>query len=34
MLLVQVSDLHLDGSPERHERAARVLSYLRVSGSL
>ena len=28
MLLVQVSDLHLDGSPERHERAARVLSYV------
>ena len=28
MLLVQVSDLHLDGSPERHERAARVMAYV------
>jgi Icc protein len=28
MLLVQVSDLHLDGSPERHERAERVMAYV------
>ncbi len=28
MLLVQVSDLHLDGSPERHERAGRVMAYV------
>jgi 3',5'-cyclic-AMP phosphodiesterase len=28
MLLVQLSDLHLDGSPERHERAARVMAYV------
>jgi len=28
MLLVQVSDLHLDGSAERHERAERVLAYV------
>jgi 3',5'-cyclic-AMP phosphodiesterase len=28
MLLVQVSDLHLDGSRERHERAERVMAYV------
>src|SRR5215207_8374612 len=28
MLLVQVSDLHLDGSAVRYERAARVLAYV------
>ena len=28
MLLVQVSDLHLDGSPQRHERAERVMAYV------
>jgi 3',5'-cyclic AMP phosphodiesterase CpdA len=28
MLLVQVSDLHLDGSRERHERAQRVMAYV------
>ena len=28
MLLVQVSDLHLDGSPERHGRAERVMAYV------
>jgi 3',5'-cyclic-AMP phosphodiesterase len=28
MLLVQVSDLHLDGSPQRRERAARVMAYV------
>jgi 3',5'-cyclic-AMP phosphodiesterase len=28
MLLVQVSDLHLDGSAVRHERAARVMAYV------
>ena len=28
MLLVQVSDLHLDGSPARHERAERVMAYV------
>ena len=28
MLLVQVSDLHLDGSPRRRQRAARVLAYV------
>ena len=28
MLLVQVSDLHLDGSAERHERAERVMAYV------
>jgi len=28
MLLVQVSDLHLDGSPERHERAERAMAYV------
>ena len=28
MLLVQVSDLHLDGSRERHERAERVMTYV------
>ena len=28
MLLIQVSDLHLDGSPERHERAERVMAYV------
>jgi Icc protein len=28
MLLVQVSDLHLDGSPRRRQRAARVMAYV------
>jgi 3',5'-cyclic-AMP phosphodiesterase len=28
MLLVQVSDLHLDGSAERRERAARTMAYV------
>jgi 3',5'-cyclic-AMP phosphodiesterase len=28
MLLVQVSDLHLDGSPQRRDRAARVMAYV------
>jgi 3',5'-cyclic AMP phosphodiesterase CpdA len=28
MLLVQVSDLHLDGGPERRERAARTMAYV------
>lgn len=28
MLLVQVSDLHLDGSPRRHGRAERVLRHV------
>lgn len=28
MLLVQVSDLHLDGDPERHARAARVVEFV------
>ena len=28
MLLVQVSDLHLDGCAERRERAARVMDYV------
>jgi 3',5'-cyclic AMP phosphodiesterase CpdA len=28
MLLIQVSDLHLDGSAERHERAERVMAYV------
>jgi Icc protein len=28
MLLVQVSDLHLDGSPARQERAERVMAYV------
>ena len=28
MLLIQVSDLHLDGSPERHGRAERVMAYV------
>jgi Icc protein len=28
MLLVQVSDLHLDGSGERRERAARAMAYV------
>ena len=28
MLLVQVSDLHLDGSAERGERAARTMAYV------
>jgi Icc protein len=33
MLLVQVSDLHLDGSPRRRQRAARVMAYVnRLSG--
>ena len=26
-MLVQVSDLHLDGAPARHERAERVMAY-------
>jgi Icc protein len=33
MLLVQVSDLHLDGSPRRRQRAARVMAYVnRLTG--
>src|SRR3954452_19520700 len=28
MLLVQVSDLHLDGSAERQDRAARTMAYV------
>src|SRR5918994_5150704 len=28
MLLVQVSDLHLDGGQERRERAARTMAYV------
>jgi 3',5'-cyclic-AMP phosphodiesterase len=28
MLLVQISDLHLDGSPQRRDRAARVMAYV------
>jgi 3',5'-cyclic-AMP phosphodiesterase len=28
MLLVQVSDLHLDGGPRRRDRAARVMAYV------
>jgi len=28
MLLIQVSDLHLDGSAERHGRAERVMAYV------
>jgi Icc protein len=33
MLLVHVSDLHLDGSPRRRQRAARVMAYVnRLTG--
>lgn len=33
MLLVQISDLHLDGSPRRRQRAARVMATVnRLSG--